>query len=169
MAHHGALTVQAAVVRWAALLEAATAAVLVEEALEEAEVALEQEVTLAAGPEVCLSAEAMEAECQAACLGLAHQVMEATEVTAAPEATAVQAAPQVAQAMVVRDQVPLPSQAHLEAEPEAHTVQKTMAVTTSVETSAPLEQAASRVVQEPVLVLVWAAGYRQEEVLVEDH
>lgn len=44
-----------------------------------------------------------------------------------------------------------------------------MAITASMDTLAPEEQAASQVEQYPVLVLVWAAGYRREEALVEDH
>lgn len=44
-----------------------------------------------------------------------------------------------------------------------------MAITASMDTLAPEELAASWGVQEPVLVLVWAAGYRREEALVEDH
>lgn len=67
--------------------------------------------------------------------------------------------------MVVREQVRLPSQPELEVVTEAPTV-RDAAVTMKPLVSA--VQATTRVVQESVLGLDWARGYRQEELLVVD-
>lgn len=65
--------------------------------------------------------------------------------------------------MVVRHQGRLPSQAHLELLPEDRTAEEIVEVTTWAEASVPVVR-----VQVPVVVLVWAAAYRSQEVLVEE-
>lgn len=68
----------------------------------------------------------------------------------------------VEQAMVVRHQCRLPSQAHLELLPEDRTAEEIVEVTAWAETSVPVVQ-----VQVPVVVLIWAAAYRSQGVLQE--
>lgn len=65
--------------------------------------------------------------------------------------------------MVVRHQCRLPSQAHLELLPEDRTAEEIVEVTAWAEPSVLVVQ-----VQVPVVVLVWAAAYRSQEVLVEE-
>lgn len=69
----------------------------------------------------------------------------------------------VEQAMVVRHQCLLPSQAHLELLPQDRTAEEIVEVTAWAETSVPVVQ-----VQVPLVVLDWAAAYRSQEALVEE-
>lgn len=67
--------------------------------------------------------------------------------------------------MVVRQQVRLPSQAHLQVVTEAPTVRD---ATVTTKTLVSVVQAPTRVVQASVRVLAWARGYRQQELVVGD-
>lgn len=75
------------------------------------------------------------------------------KVTEPTEPSAVHVAMALVQDMVVRQQVPLPSQGHLEVVLEAYTVQETAVVMAPKEATALAVQAATEVVQAPVLEL----------------